>query len=289
MHMKSKVPSSRVTVITVAFNSMNVLPEMLASIPAGTDVIIIDNASDSPDALLELGSRNGLQIIHNAENLGFGVACNIGAAQAHTEFLLFLNPDARLLDGALDALVTAADDFPNASAFNPAIIDGRNQPYFKRRSVLLPDCDKLPRGWPSDSGEVPVLSGAALFIRRAAFEAVGGFDPQIFMYHEDDDLSLRLKATCGPLYFVRDARVSHDGGNASPRSPETAALKAFHMGRSRIYATRKHNVPGARRKALFSALIQLASPLTIFSARKRAKQTAFLRGILSAIRHETHQ
>ena len=201
--MKSEVVSSRVTVVTVAFNSMDVLPEMLASIPAGTNVVIVDNASDNPEDLLELGARNGLKVIHNAQNLGFGVACNVGAAQAQTEFLLFLNPDARLLDGALDALVAAADNFSAASAFNPAIIDSRGQPQFKRRSVLLPDSDKLARGWPSSSGEVAVLSGAALFVRRAAFKAVGGFDPQIFMYHEDDDLSLRLKESCGPLYFVR--------------------------------------------------------------------------------------
>src|SRR5690554_5192057 len=139
--MKSEVVPSRVTVVTVAFNSMDVLPEMLASIPAGTNVVIVDNASDNPEDLLELGARNGLKVIHNAQNLGFGVACNVGAAQAQTEFLLFLNPDARLLDGALDALVAAADNFSAASAFNPAIIDSRGQPQFKRRSVLLPDSD----------------------------------------------------------------------------------------------------------------------------------------------------
>lgn len=234
--------NNRVTVVTVAYNSMRVLPEMLASIPVGTSIVIVDNASNNCDIKEELNVRDGMQVIHNVENLGFGTACNIGAAQAQTEFLLFLNPDARLLDGSLDALVAAADDFPAASAFNPAITDNHNRPYFKRSSVLLQDLRKPARGWPPSSREVTVLSGAALFVRRAAFEAVGGFDPKIFLYHEDDDISLRLKADCGPLYFVRDARVSHDGGNGSPRSLETAALKAFHMGCSRIYATRKHNI-----------------------------------------------
>lgn len=279
--------NNRVTVVTVAYNSMRVLPEMLASIPLGTRIVIVDNASSNCNIKEELNGRDSLQVIHNVENLGFGTACNIGAAQAQTEFLLFLNPDARLLDGSLDALVAAADDFPAASAFNPAITDNHNRPYFKRSSVLLQDLRKPVRGWPSSSREVAVLSGAALFVRRAAFEAVGGFDPKIFLYHEDDDISLRLKADCGPLYFVRGARVSHDGGNASPRSPEIAALKAFHMGCSRIYATRKHHILGAERKALLTALTQLASPVNLFSARKRAKQTAFLRGVLWAIRNRS--
>ncbi len=272
--------------MTVAYNSLDVLPQMLATIPDGATVVIVVNASGDPDAVANIGGQNGARVICNPQNLGFGVACNIGATQAQTEFLLFLNPDAQLLDGALDALVAAADNFTAASAFNPAITDKRGRSCLKRRSVLLPASDKLPPAIPTCSREVPVLSGAALFVRRAAFEQVGGFDPHLFMYHEDDDLSLRLKAAFGPLYFVRDARVRHHGGLSSPRTPETAAFKAYHMGRSRIYAARKHNIPGAQRNALFSALIQLATPFTLFSARKRAKQAAFLRGIHSAMKNE---
>ena len=59
------------------------------------------------------------------------------------------------------------------------------------------------------------------------------------------------------------------------------------MGRSRVYATRKHGLPGAGRKAFTSALLQLLSPLTLLSARKRAKQAAFLRGIVSGLKHES--
>ena len=138
----------------------------------------------------------------------------------------------------------------------------------------------LPRGWPSADREVPVLSGAALFVRRADFEAVGGFDPQIFLYHEDDDLSLRLSAERGPLVFVRDALVRHQGGRSSARSPAVAALKARAGHGSRVYAARKHGLPLARSRVIGSALLQLASPLTWISPRKRAKQTAFLRGVL---------
>jgi GT2 family glycosyltransferase len=131
---------------------------------------------------------------------------------------------------------------------------------------------------------LPVLSGAAFFVRRAAFEAVGGFDPAIFLYHEDDDLSLRLKAECGRLMFIAGAQVTHQGGGSSVRSPDVAALKAWHMGRSRVYAMRRHDRPLAFVQALTSAVWQLMSPLLLLSRRKRAKQVAFLRGVWSARR-----
>lgn len=278
--------SERVTVVTVAHNSLAVLPGMLASLPPGAFCVIVDNASTDQDALAKLAEQHGAELIRNDDNRGFGTACNIGAARADTEFLLFLNPDARLEDGALEALVAAAETYPDAVAFNPAISEANGRPYFKRGSVLLPRSEKLPSGWPEADRVVPVLTGAAFFVRHAAFEAVGGFDPAIFLYHEDDDLALRLRAQCGTLMFLRDARVMHDAGNSTVRSPQSAAFKAFHMGRSRVYATRKHHLPGAGRKALLSAVAQLISPLTLLSARKRAKQAAFLRGVWQALRHK---
>ena len=279
-------PEHRVTVVTVAYNSLAVLPEMLASIPAGVACVIVDNASDDHAALAELAAKHDAQLIQNDDNRGFGTACNIGAARARTEFLLFLNPDARLQDGAIAALLACADANPDAVAFNPAISEANGKPYFKRGTVLLPKSQKLSPGWPEQDREVPVLTGAAFFVRRTAFEAIGGFDPEIFLYHEDDDLALRLRAHCGTLMFVRAARVMHDAGNSTVRSPKSAAFKAFHMGRSRVYATRKHRLPGAGRKALLSALLQLVSPLTLLSKRKRAKQMAFLRGVLTAFRRK---
>ncbi|MEM6578914.1 MAG: glycosyltransferase family 2 protein, partial [Pseudomonadota bacterium] len=142
----------------------------------------------------------------------------------------------------------------------------------------------LARGWPEDTVKVPVLNGAAFFVRKAAFDSVGGFDERIFLYHEDDDLSLRLAQGVGDLMFVRTAEVTHQAGHSTVRSPETAALKAYHMGRSRVYATRKHEQPFAGTQAVLSALLQAINPVNLLSARKRSKQIAFLKGVLSAIR-----
>jgi N-acetylglucosaminyl-diphospho-decaprenol L-rhamnosyltransferase len=223
----------RITVISVAYHSAAVLPAMLASLPPGTPTIIVDNASADADAL-PAGT------IRNARNLGFGAACNIGAARAGTEFLFFLNPDARLEPGALDALLAAADAHPEAVAFNPRIIQGDPpRPFFRRRSDLLPRSAFLPRGIPEADCAVPVLHGSALLVRRAAFEALGGFDERLFLYYEDDDLSVRL-AALGPLRWVHGAVVRHISEASSQGVPGLAAFKARQMARARIYAMRKH-------------------------------------------------
>lgn len=274
-------PVDRVTIICVCFESSSVVSQMLNSTPEGITTVLVDNASSDVGILSDIAVQYGVKFLKNVKNIGFGAACNRGAEAGETEFLFFVNPDAIIKPGCLEALVDAADRFPEASAFNPAIIDATGKPVFKRGSVLLSKKDFLPRGQPKQDCEVPILSGAALFVRRDAFLAVGGFDEEIFLYHEDDDLSLRLSRDQGLLRFVCGAKVVHAGGRSSPRSPEVAALKGWHMGRSRVYAALKHGRPHAFQRALLQATMQFCSPFLLLSRRKRAKQLGFLRGVWS--------
>jgi N-acetylglucosaminyl-diphospho-decaprenol L-rhamnosyltransferase len=231
--LKDNEAPRRVTIVTVCYNSSDVVTEMLASAPDATSVVLIDNASKDTEKLKELSDSCGAILIRNDKNKGFGVACNQGAALAKTEFILFLNPDARLMPDTLDFLVQAADSYPSGSAINPlfATMEGRSA--FQRNSTRMGLTERMSRGWPAGDCEVPILSGAALFVRRATLETVGGFDPEIFLYHEDVSFR-RLMVQCSPLYFIRNAFVRHMGGRSSARTPEVAALKSWHMGRSRV-------------------------------------------------------
>ena len=269
-----------VTVVTVCYNSEAVLPDMLASIPDGVRVIVVDNASRDRVAVHAIAAQHGARVIEMERNAGFGVACNAGAVAADTEFLLFLNPDAMLRPGALDALREAAQRHPEASAFNPRITHEDGSVHFKRRSNLLPRREWLPRRWPAAEGEVPVLVGSAIFIRSAHFMAVGGFDPHIFLYYEDDDLSLRLRHEIGPLMFVPGAEVMHMGGASSVRSVAVARIKGHHLGRSRVYTSVKHGVNWGRSRAVFEAALGAISPLVLISPRKRAKEWSRLRSTI---------
>jgi len=273
--------SARTTIVTVTYNTAAVLPAMLASVPHGTPVVVVDNASVDESA--KIAGQNGAHVVALPENAGFGRACNAGAATATSEFLLFLNPDAVLGADCLAQLEKAADDYPDAVAFNPRISNSDGSPYFKRSSKLLPREKWMPRGWPGDDCEVAILSGAAFFCRASVFQAVNGFDEAIFLYHEDDDLALRLQKTSGPLRFVYNAHVHHAGGRASPRSPEIAALKSYHMAQSRVYAMKKHGRPLPFLSSLWTATRKLVSPEILLIARKRAQAIAFLKGVLSTI------
>lgn len=278
------VSDGQVTIVTVAFNSLSVLPEMLDSVPDGTRVVVVDNASDELDDLQAVCASKDAVLLCNKQNIGFGRACNQGADEAKTEFLLFLNPDATLMPDTISQLIDAARRNPLASALSPRIASVNGSAVFHRSTPLMPKSDYMPRGWPSSDKEVTVLTGAALFVRRKDFMAVGGFDPKIFLYHEDDDLSLRLRKDRGPIMFIHDAFVRHRGGYSSPRRPEVSALKAFHMARSAVYATRKHGRPAPFLRALLKALAGLLSPDMIWSKRRRAKNWAFLKGVLSTLR-----
>ena len=277
--------NARVGIVSVCYNSMNVLPSMLDSVPKNTPIVLVSNAGEKDDSpLAEIAASYNANLIVNKTNKGFGVACNQGADVLNTELLLFINPDAVLRPNALDELLKAVDSFPEAVAFNPRIISSSGKPFFKRNSHLLPRSKKMARGWPKTDCEVSILSGAAFLVKRTIFKKSGGFDPEIFLYHEDDDLALRLSNEFGKLYFVHDALVMHMEGQSSERSPEIAALKAWHMGRSRVYATRKHNRPMPFARALFSALKQVFSLQVLLSSRKRAKHIAYLQGVISAWR-----
>lgn len=274
---------SDVQIVTVAYNSTGVIGAMLSSVPDEVHVVIVDNASSDADALQALADTHGAQVVTNPQNLGFGVACNLGASVGDRTFLFFVNPDAQLQEGCVQALLAAAEARPDAAAFSPRVLNGKGHPAFRRRSRLLPKSQHWSGPPPTADADVPLLNGAAIFVARDRFAAVGGFDDNIFLYHEDDDLSLRLAAQFGPLGHVHDAVVTHAEGQSTARTPATAAFKAWHMAQSAVYTMRKHSRPFARSRIVAWALLQMLSPLNLVSARKRAKHLGFLKGALSGM------
>ena len=176
---------------------------------AQIDAIVVDNASQ--DNTAREVKQLAVRYHQSATNIGFGKACNLGASSSTREFLLFLNPDARLEPGALEALVSAADADEAYVAFNPRIMRADGSHFFRARSHLFPATKRLKRQLPSEDRDIKILSGAAFLCRRAAFEDVAGFDPHIFMYCEDDDLGLRLCAAGGRMRYVHNAVVVHQG------------------------------------------------------------------------------
>lgn len=274
--------SKKISVITVTYNSLDVLPNMLSSLPEPLEIIVVDNASEDKKSLEELVNNHGGMFVENEVNLGFGAACNKGAKLASGEYLLFLNPDASFESRTLEAFLKAIERYPDASAMNPRIAGDNGRPFFKRKSRILPKSKWMKRGWPDKDREVTVLSGAAFLAKASDFHEVGGFDEEIFLFHEDDDLSIELAKKCGPLMFIYDAVVCHSGGSSSIRSAEVAGLKAWHMGHSRVYVSVKHKMPFSKLHAISEAILKMMSPTNLFSKRQRVKNWNFLKGVVHA-------
>lgn len=273
-----------VTIVSVAYNSTYIIENLLLSIPKGTPIVVVDNGSNDLESLKEICSQYNALLIESRSNIGFGAACNLGAENASTEFLFFLNPDCVLQDDTIDELILSARRNPRSPAFNPRIMLDDGQPSFNYKSALLPRSKWMKRGWPETDRKINILSGCALFVRQADFKAIGGFDTNIFLYHEDDDISLRLNDR-GPLIFSAKAAISHSVGSSSGRSENIVGFKAWHFGYSRIYAKNKHSMHFSIVSTFISAFCKALLPDMVLVKKTRKKRWSYLRGICSGILH----
>ncbi len=258
-----------VSVIFVSHNSAAVLPEAIRSVQDCEEILVVDNASS--DASPALARACGARVIASAENLGFGAGCNLGAKAAAQPYLFFLNPDARAAPNALAELLRAARAHPDWGGINPNILDeaGRPQLHLRQTSRLLPKHENRPGQPPFEAdAELVMLSGAALFVPREAFAAIGGFDPAIFLYFEDDDFALRLRHSGWKLGYAHGARVRHKGGESSALSPALLEFKAYHRMKAQLYALDKHGLAYPRRRRLHQ--FRLKRLFALLCARREA-------------------
>ena len=204
------------------------------SLPLRIDVV--DNSDCPQEAALLTARLLGKAYVTIAPgNLGFGRACNLAYAQCHAEYVLLLNPDARLDSDALTQLCMALDNDPGLAAVAPATWwdDARRwllptlqpeNPIWWLLRALARRCPilfgrALARRWllwqqrlhaahgPQD---VPALSGAVLLLRRSAVAAAGGlFDARFFMFYEDTDLCRRLRQAGFQLALLPQAHAIH--------------------------------------------------------------------------------
>lgn len=252
---------SRVSAVIVTHNSADVIGPCLESVARAREVIIVDNASEDSTVETVAELHHDSMIVTIAENLGFGAAANEGIKRASGEFVLLINPDAALEDGALEALVTAGDSYERAGILAPRLVgpDGvthrsHDAGLFAREGMPRRRTDPEPEGATS----CDFLSGAVMLLRKKAVDAVDGFDPAIFLYYEDDDLCLRLRKAGWSLVFVPRAVARHIGGGSQPWSLAYHWRGNWHMGWSRLYLERKHRGKAALRKEALRAIARYA-------------------------------
>jgi N-acetylglucosaminyl-diphospho-decaprenol L-rhamnosyltransferase len=233
---------TEVSAVVVNYNARNHLVDCVRSLRAEgvVDVVVADNASvDGSEQALRAADPDA-HWHQTGANLGFGTGANRGAARTDpaNPYLLVSNPDVVVEPGALKAMVEAleldarrgivgpriegsdGELYPSARTF-PALGDAIGHAFlglvapgnrFTRRYRML-DRDH------TEPAEVDWVSGSCFLARRAAWDAVGGFDEAYFMYAEDVDLCWRVRRAGWSVAYEPAARVVHVQGASTDRHP----------------------------------------------------------------------
>lgn len=242
MHAESHI---RVSTVIVNYNSGHFLQGAVDSAlrqqGVKTDVIVVDNAS-SDDSLDFLDSGyDQVTLVRQDKNLGFAKGCNIGTGLARGAYVLFLNPDCVLGEGALAALVDVLEEKSEASIVGPMLLnpDGSEQAG-GRRDIPSPwktfcmllrldalmkehprfkSFNHVGRETPSKPCVVESVSGACMLVRSSALARIGGFDEQYFLHFEDLELCMRMGRNKMPVMFAPQATCTHIKGGCSGKRP----------------------------------------------------------------------
>jgi N-acetylglucosaminyl-diphospho-decaprenol L-rhamnosyltransferase len=259
-----------VSAVLVNYNAGEELATALRSIQADCaaipwEAIVVDNASTdgSHEAAATFVHTT---LVRNASNVGFGRAVNQAVSLSEAPLILLMNPDCRLVPGALAALRSALGRETSCAVAGPRILDpdggvqgsARGDPdlltgLFGRTGALRALIPFLPVARrnvvaeeavrsPAQSVVVDWVSGACVLIRRDAFLDAGGFDERFFLYWEDADLCRRLRGRGYHVRYVPGATAIHRVGRSS-QTARHSSIRAFHASAYLYYAT--HVAPGS--------------------------------------------
>lgn len=285
----------RISILVISYNTRDLTLACLRSVRDQTrsphEVIVVDNASTDGSAKAIAAEFPQMRLLAEPTNHGFAGANNLAARHARGEYLLLLNPDTVILDGAIDRLLAFADARPKARIWGGRTLfaDGRLNPTscWRRMSLWNIFCRTtgltvIARnsalfnsegygGWDRrGERQVDIVTGCFFLIARRDWDELGGFNPTFFMYGEEADLCLRAARTLGARPRVTgSATIVHLGG----ASERVRADKMVRLLRAKTELINQHfpswQRPLARRlfslwpwsrKMVFAALNHLGRP-----------------------------
>jgi N-acetylglucosaminyl-diphospho-decaprenol L-rhamnosyltransferase len=227
-----------IAVVVVTHHNAEEIPGTLAALAPqlrpDDEVVIVDNASTDGTPAVARAALPGVRVIETGRNAGFAEGCNLGVDASRAALVLLLNPDTVPQPGFLDALRRTAVERPGWGAWQ-ALVTLPDGATVNTQGNLV---HFLGFGWAGGNGrpvadapaapvEIGFASGAAMVVRRVAWEACGGFQPHYFMYGEDLDLSLRLRLRGWGVGLQPAARATHDYAFTK------GDYKWFHLERNR--------------------------------------------------------
>jgi N-acetylglucosaminyl-diphospho-decaprenol L-rhamnosyltransferase len=242
--------ATEVSILIVTYRCHDEARECLASIYRNTsgvdyEVVLLDNASKDGTVEMVRSEFPQARLLALEENVGFAAGVNIAAAEAEGEYLLLLNPDTVVHEGAVRNLVAFAERQPEHGLYGGRTLrpDGTVDPgscwaqqtlwslfcfatmlstTFKGSRVFDPES---LGGWRRDSvREVGLVTGCLLLTPRALWQRLGGFDARFFMYGEDADLARRARELGYRPAITPNAVVTHEVGVSSATRPDKLVL-----------------------------------------------------------------
>ncbi len=234
---------SKIAVVILNWNGKALLEKFLPSVvmhSALAQIYVADNASsDASVAFLEQHYPQ-IKIIQNADNFGYAKGYNLAIRQVREPYLVLLNSDVEVTQEWLKPAVTIFETEPQTVALQPKILDYKNKDYFEYAGAAGGYIDKY--AFPFCRGrifstlekdtnqynkvaEIFWASGACLFIRKATFQELGGFDEDFFAHQEEIDLCWRIQSQNEVIKYMPDAVVYHVGGaTLKENSPQKTYL-----------------------------------------------------------------
>jgi len=296
-----------ISVVVVNWNSGALLERCIGSLRTHApecEIVLVDN--DSGDSSLDSIRRwaDAMILVRNRQNLGFAVACNQGWHTSHGELILFLNPDAECLPGAVEALERAFESDTGIWAAAGCLQDpsGKLQSGFNVRALptigsVAAEVLMLDEIWPQNPWtrryrmtrwdhhsrrDVEQPAAACLMVRRTMLDLVGGFDEQFQpAWFEDVDLCKRIRDRGGRIVFEPEARFVHHGAVSLQSLSHEEFLRFYHVNQIRYFEKHfgKKTARRVRRLVVsglyFRSLICCIGPLR--SGRTRVSSRDFRR------------
>ena len=272
-----------ITAIIVTYQSEAVIMACVSALLAqGVRTIVVDNASR--DATIERAREAGAQILSLPKNIGFGAACNLGAEQARSHWLLFVNPDAVVQKDAIAHFKTAVEAYPDAGIVSPRIVEPTGRLFSPPRSILATFLKGEPGHKFEPCGDccVSAVSGACMMVQAELFRDLGGFDRDIFLFYEDDDLCRKVADQGRSIIYVHQCIVLHLRGQSSTPSLKTVFLMRACQAWSRGYISAKYALKYRPMPTTLINGLKLVFAAVTFNKRRVARYAGSLVGTVRA-------
>jgi GT2 family glycosyltransferase len=250
------------SIAIVSFNTRELTLACLRSIVEQTraidyEIILVDNMSCDGSAAAVAAAFPQVRLLCPGKNTGFAGGNNLAAPEARGEWILLLNPDTVVLDGAIQKALAFARGhqgvdivggrtFYGDGSLNYTSCHGRPTPWsllcmgtglssvFRRSRLFNPES---LGSWRRDSvRRVDAVTGCFFLTRRALWEELGGLDESFFMYGEETDFCLRAKHAGHECWICPEATLIHYGG----ASEAVRADKMVRLFRAKVQLFRKH-------------------------------------------------